>query len=190
MVDIYKEAWAVVKKDYVAWLLLYGVFFLVVTFTMGIGGVLFPNVLRESRDAIRESRAPGIGPLFDFTHIANDLFNYGVYYVALALASFVGLTFIPQIALSWQMMLAAEDRYSPVDNAKLSLKHVTAHLGDHVIFMLIASAIVLPTLCLCLLPLPFVLPIIGAATVVWYEREKDNFDAMAEEAGIPRLVTG
>ena len=104
--------------------------------------------------------------------------------------SMVGLTFIAQIGLGWQMVLAAEDRYAPLDNAKLSLKHVGAHLMDHIAFMTIGTLLILPTLCLCLLPLPFVLPIFGVAQWLWYERESANFDAMAEQSGILRQVVG
>ena len=49
MVDLFKQAWDVVKKDYVAWLVLYGVFFLVVSATMGLGGCALAQ--RAARDA-------------------------------------------------------------------------------------------------------------------------------------------
>ena len=189
MVEIYKDAWGVVKKDYLAWVVLYGLFLLVATVTFGFGGVLMPNVLRESRDAIAEGRGPKAGALFDFSRIANDVFSYGVYYLAITVTSFIGMTFIAQIGLGWQMLLAAEDRYAPLDNAKLSFKHAMSHLGDHVLFMLLGSALVLPTACLCFLPLPLVMPIFGAAQVIWFNRERENFESMADASGILRQVS-
>jgi len=190
MVDLYKQAWDVVKKDYVAWLVLYGVFFLVVSATMGLGGVLWPNVLRETRQAVREERAPGLSLLFNLDKLANDAINYVVYYGAIMATSMVGLTVFAQVGLSWQMVLAAEDQYSPIDNAKLSVKHVLGNLGDHVMFMLVASALILPTMCLCFLPLPLVMPIVGVAQWLWYEREIQHFDTLATDSGIPRQLTG
>lgn len=189
MVEIYKNAWDIVKKDYLAWLILTGVFMLVTGMTMGLGGVLWPNVMRETRDAVREGRAPTLNTLFNLDRIVNDAINFGVYYVAVMATSMVGLTFIATMGLFWQTLLAAEDHYAPIDNAKLSLKHVAGNLVDHLGFQAIVFVVVMATACLCFLPLPFLLPIFGVAQWLWYEREIEHFDAMAEQSGILRQVT-
>ena len=83
--------------------------------------------------------------------------------------------------------MAADDRYTPVDNAKLSLKHVSEHATDHIVFALITYAITLPALLMCMLPMPIVGPIVIMAHWLWYADNRDQLEAYATEQDIKLL---
>lgn len=187
--DIYKRAWEEVQPHLLGWIVFYTVFTAITFATCGLGGLLMPNVMRELRDTRLEGRGPSIGRLFDMQRAANDLVNYLIWYGAIIVGSAAGGIggTIAAVALQFQMALAADDRYAPMDNAKLSMKHVGAHLGDHVIFMVISSAMAMFAVMLCLLPLPLVGPIMGMATWLWYEQSREELERMAAEGGIKQL---
>lgn len=184
--DYYKRAWEIVRQDLGAWIVFYGVFVGIALVTCGLGSILMPNALREVRDGVAEDRPPQVGRLFDMANITNDFINYAVWMGAITIGSAAGGIggTIAAVILQFQMPLAADDRYAPLDNAKLSFKHVGQHAADHVIFMLISGALGMFAVFLCLLPLPLVAPVINVAHWLWYQDARDEIDDLARKAGI------
>ena len=189
--DYYKKAWVIVRADLLSWALFYTLFIGLSLLTCGLAGLLAPNVSRELRDAHREQRGPEPGALFRMDRLANDLINAVIWLGALSAGGAMGGvgSAVAAVGLQFQMPLAADDRYSPIDNSRLCLKHVGAHLGDHVVFFLIASGLGMVSVFLCLLPLPIIAPVLGMATWLWYEDSREEIDRMAAEGGI-RLLEG
>ena len=178
-----------VQKNLVGWIVFYIVFIGVTILTCGLGGLLMPNAMREIRDCYRDDRGPEIGALFRMDRITNDLINYLVYFGAMTLggaAGGIGGT-VAMVLLQFQMPLAAEDRYQPLDNAKLSLKHVSAHAGDHVVFVIISTGLGMLSAAFCLLPLPVVAPVIAMAHWLWYEDVREEIDGIAVDAGVKAI---
>ncbi len=187
--EYYKRGWAEVQQELAGWLVFYGVFIAITMFTCGLGGLLMPNVMREIRDTHREQRAPDIGRLFVMDHLVDDIVNWLIYFGAISIggaAGGIGGT-LAAVALQFQMPLAAEGRYQPIDNAKLSLKHVGQHVGDHVMFMVIASVLGIVSVFFCLLPLIIIGPVIGKAHWLWYEDARAELDGFAADMGIKQL---
>lgn len=191
-VDYYKNAWAEVQPNLVGWIVFYTVFIGISMLTCGLGGLLMPNAVRELRDTRLEGRGPELGRLFDMRRAANDLINYLVWFGAITVGSAIGGIggSIAAVALQFQMPLAADDRYSPLDNARLSLKHVGSHVGDHIVFMLIATLISTVAVFMCLLPLPIIAPVIGMAQWLWYEDARAELEQFASEGGIKLIEPG
>lgn len=189
--DLFRRAWAELRPHLLGWFLFYTAFTLLALGTCGLAGLLLPNSLRELRDARREARGPRISRLFDLSHLQNDLLNYLVFYGAVLVggaAAGFGSS-LAALALQQQMPLAAEDRYAPLDNARLSFKHVLAHPAQHLGYLLISTALVLGSMALCFLPLPLVAPVIGMAHWMLYEEAAGELDEMARQAGIRPLTT-
>ncbi|MCB9779591.1 MAG: hypothetical protein H6742_13590 [Alphaproteobacteria bacterium] len=184
--EYYSRAWTIVREDLVSWVLFYAVFTGVALVTCGLGSILMPNALREVRDALAADRPPAIGALFDMQHLTDDLINYVIWMGAITVGSAAGGIggSIAAVLLQFQMPLAADDAYAPMDNAKLSFKHVAKHPSDHVIFMLLSGALGMLAVSLCLLPLPFLAPIINVAHWLWYVDSRAELDELAREAGI------
>lgn len=190
--DYYKKAWAEIQPDLVGWIVFYTVFIGLSIVTCGLAGVLLPNVMRQLRDSHREGRGPDLAGLFDMRRAVDDLVNYLLWFGAITVGSAAGGIggTIAAIALQMQMPLAADGRYAPIDNARISLKHVGAHMGDHVVFMLIATGISMVAVMLCLLPLPIIAPVLGMATWLWYEDVQAELDTLAAQGGIKQLSGG
>ena len=144
-VRYYQRGWAEVQRNLGGWILFYGVFFVASMLTCGTAGVLAPNALREIRDVHREGRAPELGRLFQMDRLEHDLVNFLIYYAAVFVGSAVGGlgAWVAMALLQFLMPLTADDRHDPIDNAKLSLQHVTQHLSDHIIFSLLGVALAL-----------------------------------------------
>lgn len=189
IVDYYKRGWTEVSRHLVGWVVFYSAFLAVTVLTCGIGGILYPNLMREAGEVARDGGPPQLSNLFRTDHLANDFINYLVYYGAMMAGSAAGGIggFIAAVVLQFQMPMAADDRYSPIDNAKLSLQHVTEHPADHLVFLLIAYAITLPALLLCLLPMPLVGPIMIMAHRLWYDDIREELDTIASSKGIKLL---
>lgn len=186
---LYKRGWAEVQKHLVAWMVLYTVFLLVTLGTCGLGAVLWPNLMREIRDALAEDRAPGLSTLFRTDRLTNDLINYLVYFGAMTVGGAMGGIGGSVAALFLQMLmpLAAEDRYAPLDNARISAKHVMAHLGDHVVFLAVGTGVGMLAVVTCLLALPLVGPVMGVAHWLWYQEARFELDALALDLGIRQI---
>lgn len=187
--DYFKRGWAEVQEHLVGWIVLYAVFVAVALGTCGLGGILMPNVLREIRAVHEERRPPALGALFRMDRASDDIVNYLVYFGAMTLGGAAGGIggSVAAVLLQFQMPLAAEDRYAPLDNARISLKHVVEHLGDHVLFMLISTALGMLAVFTCLLALPIVGPVLGYAHWLWYLDCRDELDRIAEQAGVKAL---
>lgn len=187
--DYYKKAWEQVQAHLIAWVVLYTVFLVLSIGTCGLAGLLTPNLMREVRDSLRQGRGPSIGALFDMRHLSEDLVNYLIWFGAISLggmAGGIGGT-VAAVALQFQMPLAADGRYAPMDNAKLSLKHVGVHMGAHIVFFGIAMLISMVAVMLCLLPLPLIAPVMNVAQWLWFEDSRAELDGMASQAGIKLL---
>ena len=186
VVALYKRAWAQVSDDLGSWVVLYAVFFLLSVFTGGLAVVLMPNLHRELRDVRAEGRGPEVGNLFRFDHISTDavagLVYLGAMYVG-SLAAGLGTT-IAAVALAFLMPLAADNRFEPLDNAKLSAQHVVGHIAPHV--MLFAATFVLAMIGIFTCGLAFVVvgPLIGMATQMYYEDCREELDELARGMGL------
>lgn len=191
IIDYYRRGWAEVQKNLVGWAIFYTAFMAVTIFTCGLGGILYPNVVRETRTVYRDGGGPQLSSLFSTEHLTNDLVNYLIYYGGMMAGSAAGGIggVIAAVILQFQMPMAAEDRYAPLDNAKLSLQHVSDHPADHLIFILVTYALTLPAMMLCMLPLPIVGPVVLMAHWLWYEDVRSELDTIAAGKGI-RLLSG
>jgi hypothetical protein len=189
MLEYYRRGWAEVSKNLVGWVVLYIAFMAVTMLTCGLGGILYPNLVREARAVVRDGSSPQIGRLFDTSRLANDLINYLIYYGGMMAGSAAGGVggIIAAVLLQFQMPMAAEDRYAPIDNAKLSLQHVTEHPADHLVFILVSYALTLPALMLCMLPLPIIGPVVLVAHWLWYEDVRGELDEYAQSKEIKLL---
>ena len=187
--NYYKRSWALVSKNLVGWVLMYTVLFVVSLMTCGLGSVLSPNAYREMKRCVDEDAAPELGGLFNLDNIATDAVNALIYVGAVMLGGMVGGVggTIAGVVLSFMMPLAAENAHDPMTNAKLSLKHVGKHPETHIILVLIGSAISMPAIFLCLLPLPLVMPVIAMAGYLYYRDSRPEIDAIAGQLG---RVTG
>lgn len=187
--DHYSRAWVELQKNPMAWVVFYAVFSGVAVMTCGLGFLLMPNVLREVRDSLAGDRAPELGAMFRTDRLGNDVFNMGILWVAISAGSLIAGIGGTVAAFALQMLspLAADDRYAPLDNAKISLQHVLAHAGDHFVFFLIAGALVSASSMLCLLPLLVAMPLIGVAHWLWYQQVRGELDDIAAKEGI-RLI--
>ena len=191
IVEYYRRGWAEVQKNLIGWVAFYTVFLVVTLVTCGLGGILYPNLMREAGEVARDGGPPQIANLFRTDHLNNDFINYLIYYGGMMLGSAAGGIggIVAAVILQFQMPLAAEDRYDPIDNAKLSLQHVTDHAVDHLVFILIAYALMLPAIFLCMLPLPIVGPVAVMAHWLWYEDIRGELDEYAQQKEIKLLGT-
>ncbi len=188
--DYYSKAWGELSKNLVSWVIFYLVFMVVAGFTCGLGIVLMPNVMREVRDCVATGRGPEIGALFKFDRISNDAVNAILFYAAIFVGSWVIIgSLVAAVLLQLLFPLAADDRYAPMDNAKLSVKHVLAHLGDHIVFFLIGAAIVTISSLLCYVPVLVAAPLVGIAQWLWYQDLRAELDQIASAEGV-RMING
>lgn len=189
--EYYSKAWTVIQKNLVAWIVLYVAFTAVSIVTCGLGLLLMPNVLREVRDSLAEDRGPTLGSLFRMDRLANDAVNLIILWGAVTVGSMVaGIgAAIAGVLLQFVTQLAADDRYAPFDNAKISFKHAMAHPGDHIMFFLLTNVIIWVSAALCGLPLLVTLPVIGVAQWMWYQDQRAELDGIASQEGI-RLIGG
>lgn len=188
-IDYYQRGFNEVSKNFVGWILFYLVFGAVAVFTCGLGGVFSANVLREVRDALSAGRAPDINAIFRTDNINSDIVNYLIFMGAVMLGGMVGGIggTIAAVILQMQMPLAAENRYQPLDNAKLSFRHVTAHVADHIVFFLVGGVLMAIAAMMCFLPMILVLPVSQAALWLWYQDSRDEIDGFANGEGIRQI---
>lgn len=184
----YQRAVDIYRQDLVAWTLLYGVFTVVAIGTMGLGMVLAPNVFRATRDAIEEDRPPTLGLLFRTDRIVDDATVVVAFFGAsFAASSLLGpLATAVSILLGLAPPLVADDRYGGVDALKLSFARVLEAPMPAIVHGMAGLVLALPGVC-CLLPFPFVLPIAGIATWLFYLEQREAFDVLAASQGMRRL---
>ena len=189
IVSYYTRGWAEVQKHLVGWVVFYTAFLAVTLLTCGLAGVLYPNLLREAKEVSEDGGPPQLANLFRTDHLSNDVFNYIIYYVAMLVGSMAGGLGAPvgALLLQFQLPMAADDRYSPVDNAKISVQHVLKRPADHLVFILVSYVLIIPAMLLCMLPLPIVGPVAVMALWLWYADTREELDAIAASENIPRL---
>jgi len=192
VVSLYKRAWAEVSDDLASWIVIYLVFMMVSLFTGGLGVVLMPNLHRELRDARAENRGPEVARLFQFDQIGDDAVAGIVYLAALTLGSLAaGIgTSIAALALAFLMPLAADNRYEPIDNAKLSAQHVLGHLVPHA--LLLSASVVLAMVGIFTCGLGFLIagPLMGMAVQLYYEDSRQEIDDLAATMGLRARIAG
>lgn len=186
VLPLYKQARDEVLREPGAHAVVAGVFLALNVVTGGLGILLMPNYLRELRAARNEDRLPDTARLFDTAKLNSDITNGLVYLGAILLGSWAcGLgASAAAVLLGLQMPMAAEDRYEPLDNAKLSAKHALEHLPVHGRFFLIATLMVFGSLLLCGLPLLLVLPILSVAQNLFHDAVRAQIEAVANREGI------
>lgn len=186
--DYYKKAWDVVAKDLVGWF----IFNLVWVFTIpicGLGLLLMANVTRESKAAIAEGRAPSIGALFSFSTIGRDIVAIIIFAVAMSLGSGVSfglLSIVFLLLFQFLFPILADDRYEPVDCAKLSAKFFLADWQKPTIFGAIGLGVSIAG-SMFFITSPLAMAIREVATRLYYEDNRGAVDAIAASEGIQRL---
>ena len=191
MVSYYRRGWATISQDLISWALFYSVFFGVTLLTCGLGGILYPNLMRETGASVQGATSPKISAIFQTENLTNDFINYGCYYGGILVGGMAGGigSLVATALLQFQIPMAAEDRYAPADNARLSVQHVIDNPGEHMVFLIISYALMIPAFLLCLIPLPLVGPIVVVAHWLWYDDTRSELDALAAQKGVPRLGT-
>jgi uncharacterized membrane protein len=82
--------------------------------------------------------------------------------------------------------LAADDRYDPMDNAKLAVKHAMNHPTEHLVFLVVSWAGGFVAISTFFFLFPLVIPAISIAQWRWYAAVRGELDALAEQAGMRR----
>lgn len=185
----YTRALELYKRDFVAWTLLYGVYTAIGIGTLGLGVVLGPNVFRATRDAIEEDRPPTLATLFNTDRLVDDVIVVVAFFAAsFAASSLLGpLSVAVSILVGLAPPIVADDRYSGVDALKLSFAKVVDEPVPCITHSMVGLVLALPGVC-CLLPLPFVLPIGGIATWLFYLDRRESIEKLATDQGIKRIT--
>lgn len=185
----YQRALELYKQDFLAWTVLYGAYTAIAICTLGLGIVLGPNVFRATRDAIEEDRPPAFGALFRTDRLVDDAIVVVAFFGASFAASWLigPLSTAVSILLGLAPPIVADDRYGGVDALKLSFAKVLDDPVASVVHGMAGLVLTLPAVC-CLFPLPFVLPIAGIATWLFYLERRDSIDQLAAGQGIRRIT--
>lgn len=184
----YQRAIDLYKRDFVAWTTLYGAYAVVAFCTLGLGIVLGPNVFRATKEAIAEDRPPSLAPLFRTDRIVEDaIVVIGFFGASFAASWLIGpLSMAVSILVGLAPPIVSDDRYSGIDSLKLSFAKVMDEPMPCIVHSLVGFALALPAVC-CLFPLPFVLPIGGIATWLFYLERRESIDVLAEQQNIRAL---
>lgn len=190
-VDYYQRGFNEVSKNIVGWAAFFFVFMLVVGFSMGLGGVFSANVMREVRRSLDEGRAPDVNAIFRMDNINNDVVNWFIFVGAVMLGGLVGGLggTVAAVVLQMHMPLAAKNRYQPMDNAKLSWRHVSTHVADHIVFFLVGVALTAVAAMFCFLPLLLVAPVSQAALMLWFKDSEGEIDGFAAGDGLKPIAS-
>lgn len=188
LVTYYKDAFDALRRDPVPWVLVSTVWLAVTLLTCGMASLLFPAFTREVGAALAERRGPRIGPAFDTSNASQDLINGGIWLGALSIGSAIGGVggVIASAVLQLLPSLAADDRYEPMDNARLAVKHAMKHPTEHLVFLVVSWAGGFVAISTFFFLFPIVIPLISIAHWRWYETVRDEIDEMAQQAGIQR----
>lgn len=189
VLDYYQKGFNEVSKNLVPWVLFYFVFGIAVTFSCGLAGVFSASALREVRDALAGGRGPEIGNIFRTDQINNDAVNWLIFLGAVMLGSLVGGIggTIAGVLLQMHMPLAAENRFLPMDNAKLSVRHVSAHAVDHIVFFIASGVLIAVASMLCFVPVLVAVPVAQAAMWLWYMDSREEINGFAQTDGIKSI---
>lgn len=184
----YRDAFGAVRRDPVPWVLVSTVWFAVTLLTCGMASLLFPAFTREVGAALAEGRGPRLGPAFDTSNAGQDLVNGAIWLGAMSIGSTVGGVggVIASAVLQLLPSLAADDRYEPMDNARLAVKHALKHPTEHLVFLVVSWAGGFAAISTFFFLFPIVIPIITIAHWRWYESVRHELDELAVQAGIPR----
>jgi hypothetical protein len=188
LTSYYTDAFHALRRDPVPWVLVSTVWLVVTLLTCGMASLLFPAFTREVGAALNEQRGPRIGAAFDTSNASQDLVNGGIWLGAMSIGSTLGGVggVIASAVLQLLPSLAADDRYAPMDNAKLAVKHAMKHPTEHLVFLVVSWAGGFVAISTFFFLFPIVIPLISIAHWRWYETVRDEIDEMAEQAGIPR----
>ncbi len=184
--DYFNYGWSVVKKDIVAWVILYFVFAL--ASQVFIGFLLMPQLIRVVRKSMAEGTAPAIGDYFNFDNISNDAITMIILMVAYMIAAV--LCYLPIFAavplLFWTQHLAAENQFEPMDNLKASFAHAKENFGSifGTIFV-VGLVCMLITMVTCGLGALVMVPVMWVAWEKFYQDNRADIFAAAQAAGIP-----
>ncbi len=185
VLDHYRDAWDVFRRDPVPWVVFSTVFLAVTLFTCGLGGLQMVPYTRETGAALREGRAPQVGAIFDFSRLGTDLVAALIWSLAMSFgASLAGIGgAIAALALQFLTPIAAEDRYEPVQAAQLSIQHVLGNVKDHLVFALVSWAGAFVAISTFFVLFPVVLPLLSIAHWRFWESEREVVEALAVKAG-------
>lgn len=184
--DYLKYGWSVVKKDWMAWIILYVVMSIAAQFFVGL--LLMPQAFRVIRKSMNDGTAPAIGDYFNFDRISDDAITMvilSVVYFAAAMLCYLPI-FAAIPLMVWVIHLAAENRYAPMDNIKASFAHAKENFGE--IFMtllviwVVASILITVT---CGIGALVVFPTLMVALEKFYQDNRNAIFAAADAAGVP-----
>ena len=186
--NIFGRSIDILKKDFIAWVLLGLVLVLAGSVIPLLGGLLLlPNALREGERAMREERAPEVGNLFNFEHIGLDITAMLLYVVAQSVGSLLCCIGMPVawIGFWFSAELAADNRVSATDCLKLSWKWSTSHLGDTLGLALVSLALNSVGASLGIgIGVLITMPLTVIAWILYWGQVREEVYMMAQQAGI------
>lgn len=184
----YSDAFHVFRRDPIPWMFVSTVWLVVTLLTCGMASLLFPAFIREVGAALEEQRGPRIGAAFDTSNSGQDLVNGGIWLAAMSIGSTLGGVggVIASAVLQLLPNLGADDRYAPMDNANLAVKHAMKHPAEHLTFLAASWAGGFLAVSTFFLLFPVVIPLTSIAHWRWYEAVRDELDELAAQAGIQR----
>jgi hypothetical protein len=176
------EALDIVKGAPVPWIVLFTVFTAVCVFSMGLGLVFGPNVMRMMRDALAAGEAPELdfSRLFDTSNLSEDALAVIILIGAVSAVSFVvgPISGIVGVMLGYTPALVADGRPA-MESAQTSLKWVIANPVAAGVQGIVANVVFLPAI--CFFPIfPVVLPVGAIAMWTFYERHKPAMLELSE----------
>ena len=186
--NIFGRSIDILKKDFIAWVLLGLVLVLAGSVIPLLGGLLLlPNALREGERAMMEERAPEVGNLFNFEHIGLDITAMLLYVVAQSVGSLLCCIGMPVawIGFWFSAELAADNRVSATDCLKLSWKWSTSHLCDTLGLALVSLALNSVGASLGIgIGVLITMPLTVIAWILYWGQVREEVYMMAQQAGI------
>lgn len=182
----FTNAWDVFRQDLVAWCIFSAVVILAGAFIPFFGALLLlPNMLRESKAALREERSPDVAAIFDFSHFKDDLATTGLY----AIAQLVGVLMccvgwpVAWILFWYSVEICADERVSPMDAMRLSMAYAMKHPGD-TIGMALAGVLLNSLGASIAFGIFFTTPLVFLAWTFYWLDVREEVYALAERKGI------
>lgn len=186
--DVFGKSLDVLKKDFIAWVLMGLVLTLAGSIIPLVGGLLLlPNALREGERAILEGRSPQVGELFNFSNLGLDFVSMLLYVLMQTLGSLLCCVGMPiaWIGFWFSAELAADGKVSATDTLKLSWAWSTSHLGDTIALAAISLALNsagaslgMGIGILCTMPLTLI------AWILYWGSVREQVYALAHQKGI------
>ncbi len=181
------DAWNVMARNLVGWLLLVLAAWGVAIISFGLWGLFFgPNIYLVVKRSLERDTGPDIADLFDTEHV----FDYFIYVIIMMGVGFVngmvssfcicflvftipfGLLF--PLLMFWVPMLLADGAMGASDAIRTSARAVMGSWVDPLVFAVMGILIEFVAAIPCGLGLLFAVPVVTIASWLYYQAEKDR----------------